>query len=446
MVQDQTALDALIIEAHQRPVSRISFLRRAVGLGLSATAAATLLGQIEGPRGVQAAAVPAEVSFSSWGSLDEQVTITAVLKAFQKAQPNITVSPLLTSWGNYWPKYNADLAARATSDVQFLTFVPSYASKGALMEIRSLLKKHGQSVPKAYTPALLSIFEWNGGLYGYPRDNDTKVIFYNKKLFRQAGLAMPKSDWTWDDLRAAALKLTKRQGNRVTQYGVAFETGQYRLYFWQSGTELFDNDARPTKVTLNTPKAAAAIQFLADLINKDKVTPPATQIADSSNIGPMFASGQLAMAFGNHALVPTFEKTPGLEWGVVGMPHFKGQKTVNASGGAGYTISKFTKNPDAAYHLWSFITGPVASLMFASGNDMVPVNPEALHSSTWLSKPYNKVFSEQTALGHDFPSFPKWSDVDAVVGPILDKVWVGETTAAAALPKVAAAATKVIKG
>jgi len=115
-----------------------------------------------------------------------------VLKAFQKAQPNITVSPLLTSWGNYWPKYNADLAARATSDVQFLTFVPSYASKGALMEIRSLLKKHGQSVPKAYTLALLSIFEWNGGLYGYLRDNDTKVIFYNKKLFRQAGLAMPK--------------------------------------------------------------------------------------------------------------------------------------------------------------------------------------------------------------------------------------------------------------
>jgi len=44
MVQDPTALDALIIEAHQRPVSRISFLRRAVGLGLSATPAATLLG------------------------------------------------------------------------------------------------------------------------------------------------------------------------------------------------------------------------------------------------------------------------------------------------------------------------------------------------------------------------------------------------------------------
>lgn len=446
MVQDQTALDALITEASQYPVSRISFLRRAVGLGLSATAAATLLGQIEGPRGVQAAAAPAEVSFSSWGSLDEQVTITAVLKAFQKVQPNITVSPLLTSWGNYWPKYNADLAARATSDVQFLTTVPSYASKGALLEIRSLLKKHGQSVPKAYTPGLLSIFEWNGGLYGYPRDNDTKVVFYNKKLFRQAGLAMPQSGWTWDDVRAAALKLTKRQGNRVTQYGVAFETGQYRLYFWQSGTELFDNDTRPTKVTLNTPQAAAAIQFLADLINKDKVTPPATQIADSSNIGPMFASGQLAMAFGNHALVPTFEKTPGLEWGVVGMPHFKGQKTVNASGGAGYTISKFTKNPDAAFQLWSFITGPVASLMFAQGNDLVPVNPEALHSSTWLSKPYNKVFSEQTALGHDFPSFPKWNDVDAVIGPILDKVWVGETTAAAALPKAAAAATKALKG
>lgn len=439
----QSSVEALIAEARQYPMSRLSFIRRALALGLSATAIAGLLSEIEGP--VYAASTPAQITFSSWGSLDEQVTIVQVLKTFQTRYPNIQVQPLLTSWANYWPKYNADLAAKSTADVQFLTNVPTYAQAGALMEIRSLLKKHGQTLPKAYTPGLLSIFEYNGKLYGIPRDNDTKVIFYNKALFRQAGLPFPKSNWTWDDLRAAALKLTKRQGNRVTQYGFAFETGQWRLYFWEGGAELFDSYSKPTKVTLNSPAAVKAIQFMADLINKDKVTPAASQIVDSTNIGPMFASGQLAMAFGNHALVPTFVKATGLEWDVVGMPHFTGHPTVNIAGGAGYTISRWTTNLEAAYQLWSFMVGPVASLMFAAGNDLVPDNPQALESPAWLSKPYNKVFAQQTLLGHAGPSFPQWVNVSNAIQAVLDKVWIGEMTAAQALPQAAAAAAKALK-
>lgn len=428
-------------------MSRLSFIRRALAMGLSVGAVASVLAEIEGPvPAAVAAASPVQLTFSSWGSLDEQVTIVQVLKTFQTRFPTIQVQPLLTSWGNYWPKYDADLAAKSTADVQFLTNVPTYAAAGALMEIRSLLKKHGAAVPKEYTPGLLGIFEYNGGLYGIPRDNDTKVIFYNRALFRQAGLPYPKSTWTWDDLRAAALKLTKRSGNRVSQYGFAFETGQWRLYFWEGGAELFDSYSHPTRVTLDSPAAVKAIQFMADLINKDKVTPAASNIVDSTNIGPMFASGQLAMAFGNHALVPTFVKTPGLDWDVVGMPHFAGHPTVNLAGGAGYTMSKWTAAPDAAYQLWSFITGSVASLMFASGNDLVPDNPEALRSAAWLSKPYNRVFAEQTTLGHTGASFPKWVDVSNAIQAALDKVWTGEMSAAAALPQVAAAATKALKG
>ena len=446
MAPVQHALDALIAEAQRRPLSRVAFIRRALALGLSVSAVAGLLAEIEGPLpAASAAAAPVQLTFSSWGSLDEQVTIIQVLTTFQARYPNIQVQPILTSWASYWTKYAADLAAKSTADVQFLTFVPSYAAKGALTEIRSLLRQHGQTVPREYTPSLLSLFEYNGHLYGYPRDNGTEVIFYNKKLLREAGVPIPKSNWTWDDLRAAALKLTKRQGNRISQYGFAFETFHWRLYIWESGTELFDSNSNPTKVTFNTPAAIKALQFMADLINKDKVTPPASQIVDSTFIGPLFANGQLAMAFGNHALVPTFLKAPGLEWGVVGMPHFKGRPTVNEADGAGYTISAWTKEREAAFQLWSFLTGPIASQMFAAGNDLVPVNPQVLHSKEWLSKPYNRVFTEQTALGHAFPSFAAFNDIYTAISAALDKLWIGELTAAQALPRAAAIATKMLK-
>jgi ABC-type glycerol-3-phosphate transport system substrate-binding protein len=443
MQSARSALEALIAQTRLRSVSRLSFMRRAIALGLSGTAIAGLLDEIEGPIPA-GAATPAQITFSSWGSLDEQATITQVLKAFSTRHPTIQVQPLLTSWANYWPKYNADLAAKSTADVQFLTYVPTYAAAGALMEIRSLLHKHGRTVPVGYSPALLSAFEYNGGLYGLPRDNDTKVIYYNRKLLRQAGLPFPTGTWSWNDLRTMARKLTIRQGSRVSRYGFAFETGWWRLYIWENGGELFDNNSKPTRVTMDSPATVHAVQFMGDLINKDKVTPPASQIVDSTYFGPMFAGGQLAMAFGNHALIPTFVKASGLDWGVVGMPHFSGHRTVNVAGGAGYCISRWTKVPEAAYQLWSFLTGPVASLMFAAGNDLVPDNPQTLRSQVWLSKPYNKVFSQQTELGHAGPTFAKWQDVLNATSAVLDKVWIGEMSAAAALPRATAAARKIL--
>jgi multiple sugar transport system substrate-binding protein len=429
-------------------MSRLSFISRALALGLSASAVANVLADIEGP--VEALGAPSrktvQISFSSWGSPDEQATIQKVLDVFQQRHSTIGVSPRLSSWSDYWPKYNADVAAHSTADVQFLTFVPSYAQKGALYEVRTLLKKLGKSLPKGYTQGQLALFEYKKGVYGVPRDNDTKVIFYNKDLFRKAGVAFPKSGWTYDDLRSIAKKLTVRSGSRVTQYGYAFESGQWRLYIWQHGSELFDNDQTPHKLTFDNAKAAAGLQFMADLINKDKVTPAPTQIVDSTTIGPLFISGQLAMAFGNHALVPQLTASPGLKWDVVGMPHFKGYKTVNVAGGAGYTISRWTQNPTASLTLWQFMTGSVASLLFAAGNDLVPNSPAALHSKQWLSKPYNKVFTQQTKLGHDFPSFPQWNDVANAIGASLDKVWTGESTARQALHDAVAPAEKALKG
>ena len=448
MHPDVSGIDRLVAEATQNPMSRLSFITRALALGLSASAVAGVLADIEGPAAAFAASPKktSHISFSSWGSPDEQATITKVLDVFQQRHASVSVTPRLSSWSDYWPKYNADVAAHSTADVQFLTFVPSYAQKGALYEVRSLLKKHGKSLPKGYTQGQLSLFEYNKGVYGVPRDNDTKVIFYNKDLFRKAGVAFPKSTWTYDDLRAIARKLTVRSGSRVTQYGYAFESGQWRLYIWQHGSELFDNDQTPHKLTFNNAKAAAGLQFMADLINKDKVTPAPTQIVDSTTIGPLFVSGQLAMAFGNHGLVPQLTATPGLKWDVVGMPHFKGYKTVNVAGGAGYTISRWTQDSAAALTLWQFMTGSVASLIFASGNDLVPNSPAALHSKQWLSKPYNKVFTQQTKLGHDFPSFPQWNDVANAIGASLDKLWTGEATARQALSDAVAPAQKALKG
>lgn len=443
--KEDRKLEELALEATRTGMSRLTFMTRALALGASVSAIASALDAIEGPTGAHAASTPqVSITFSSWGSLDEQITVNQLLEIFQKRYPNITVQPRYTDFGDYFTKLNADVATKSIADVLFLTYVPTYAAKGAIQDIHAALKSAGRSL-KGYTPGQLFLFEYNGGLFGVPRDTDTKVIFYNRTLFKKAGVAFPKDGWSYDDLRTTAKALTKGSGARISQYGYAYETDFWRLWLWQNGVELFDNSAKPTKATFNTPDGATALQFIADLTNVDQVTPPPSQMASSATIASLFTSGQLAMAFGNHALVPTFASTKGLDWFVVGMPHFTGHPTVNASGGAGYAISKWTKEPDAAYKLWNFFTGVFAIETFSAGNDVTPITPQVLNSAAWLSKPYNKIFAQQTQFGHLLPSFASFFNILNTISSDLDKVWIGEQKAADALVIAEKDADKALK-
>ena len=437
-------LEELAIEATRVGMSRVTFMKRALALGASVPAIAAALDAIEGPVAHAASAPQVSINFSSWGSLGEQIAVNKLLEIFQIRYPNITVQPRYTDFGDYFTKLNADVATKSIADVLFLTYVPTYAAKGAIQDIRPALKSAGRSL-KGYTPGQLFLFEYNGGIYGVPRDTDTKVIFYNRTLFKKAGVAFPKDGWSYDDLRTTAKALTKGSGARISQYGYAYETDFWRLWLWQNGVELFDNSAKPTKATFNTAAGAQALQFIADLTNVDQVTPPPSQITTSAPIASLFASGQLAMAFGNHALVPTFTPVKGLDWFVVGMPHFTGHPTVNASGGAGYAISKWTKQPDAAYKLWNFFTGVFAIETFSAGNDVTPITPQVLNSAAWLSKPYNKIFAQQTQFGHLLPSFASFFNILNTLSSDLDKVWIGEQKAADALVIAEKDANKALK-
>src|SRR4051794_12103639 len=82
MREEATGIDQLVEEAAVRPMSRLAFITRALALGLSTSAVATILGDIEGPATSLAASKSAKISFSSWGEPSEQDTIHKVLDVF----------------------------------------------------------------------------------------------------------------------------------------------------------------------------------------------------------------------------------------------------------------------------------------------------------------------------------------------------------------------------
>jgi multiple sugar transport system substrate-binding protein len=289
-----------------------------------------------------------------------------------------------------------------------------------------------------FYPGLIKQNQYQGKLYGLPRDNDTKVIFANKKLFSEAGVALPKSGWTWNELRTSATKLTKRDDSgKTTQYGYAFEPNDWwRLWIWQNGGDIFDNYVTPeppTHLTVNTPEAIEAIQFFSDLINKDKVSPAFDMMDNSDKISELFINNQVAMAFGNHALVPLFSKTKDLDWEVIPLP--AGKKRVNILDGASYTINQKSTNKAAAWQFVKFLSSELGQGFFMESGVVVPARQSIREDNIFVQRSkYNwQIFIEETQFGKPTPQFRSFNSISKLVDQELEAVWKGQKTSVAVL-------------
>ena len=152
-----------------------------------------------------------------------------VADAFMKEHPEIKIETWNAPWDDYFTKIQALWASgdpKAVPDIAFLWPTPKYAAEGVLENLDPYIQKSGYDL-NDYWGGLLESAKYNGSVYGLPRDNEVNVLYYNKDLFDKAGVKYPDENWTWDDLLAAAEKLTvKDAGGKVTQYALAMEGGK----------------------------------------------------------------------------------------------------------------------------------------------------------------------------------------------------------------------------
>ena len=199
---------------------------------------------------------------------------------------------------------------------------------------------------------------------------------------------------------------------------------------WQAGGDILSPDKKT--VVIDSDQAAAGIQFLQDLIYKDKVM--AQPVAGGS--GDVFENGQAAMEANGSWLVPTHEAA-GLNFGVAPLPKGPaGQATsVNPSGVVAY---KGSKSPDAAWEFIKCYTGPELQAMVASLKASMPANKQVLTEQYATSFDGGKTFADALAYAHLKPSFKGYNEFNTALQDELDdKVFNdNQLTAKAALDEV----------
>jgi multiple sugar transport system substrate-binding protein len=278
----------------------------------------------------------------------------ALFDAFHKANPNITIQPVDILAANYEDKVTTMLAGGDTTDVitvKNLIDYSGYAQKKQFVDVSGIAK----SLPGDKIPAL-SNYDFKGTTYAIPYRQDFNVLYYNKTMFKNAGLPDPEN-LSWKEFAADAAKLTSGDGGSKV-YGAYIHT-------WNSMVQGIA--AAQTGSNPNTP----SYDWMKDQYNltlgmqKDgTIMNWATANSQQVQYKDVFEKQQAAMVpMGTWLIAPLLADkkagTTNVDWGIAPLPQIKANGKVTTDGGpTGFGINKSSKNVAAAKKFLQFAVSP----------------------------------------------------------------------------------------
>jgi multiple sugar transport system substrate-binding protein len=380
------------------------------------------------------------IRFRYWGDTEEIKIIEAMCKEFEAANPGVHVKPeRKNADSTYADVLLQEFAANKAPDVMFISTdnFELVDASGKLADLNPYLAKEPDLKATDYYDLMIKRFSKDGKLLVLPRDiAPVAVVYYNKDLFDKAKLSYPKDTWNWDELRADAIKLTKRDARGVpSQIGFGDDWPMVDSWILAGGGGMVDDYYHPTKFTLATPESLAGILFRWKMLMQDKVMPSGADTqAMNSGAQAQFLNGQLAMFHSGIWKTPTFRNIKTFKWDVARFPTKKGAKDPHfVVGGSGYTMRGDTANPDLCWKLIKFLAGPEGQSRLATTGLAQPALKKLAKEKFFSDgmDPHNKQMLEYAAEhGLSSPAWAPWQEfLRGVWTPETDKMWVvGEYT------------------
>ncbi|MCV7103096.1 ABC transporter substrate-binding protein [Mycobacterium palustre] len=372
---------------------------------------------------------------------DERDARIRIVDEFQRRHPDIKVRPVLSAPG-VMQQLSTFCAGGKCPDV-LMTWDLTYAelaARGVLLDLNTMLARDPAFAAELKSDgigALYDSFRFDGGQYAFPEQWSGNYLFFNKRLFAEAGVPGPPKSWehpwSFEEFLETATALTKRAASgRVTQWGFVnmwFSYYSAGLFAMNNGVPWSSPLMNPTHFNFGDDAFIEAVQFYADLANKHKVAPNASEV-QSMSTPDLFASGRAAIAMGGHWRYQTFIRADGLDFDVTALPvgpRRRGQPARSNIGSTGLAISASSPRKEQAWEFVKFATGPVGQALIGESSLFVPVLRSAL-SATGFAEAHRGVdnlaiLTEGPVNSEGLPVTPAWEKIVALMdrsfGPVL---------------------------
>lgn len=292
------------------------------------------------------------IQFASWGSKTEVEIIKSVISDFEKENPDIHVE-FLHIPQNYFQKLHLLFASNTEPDVMFLNnlYLPIYANAGRLLPLTPSVENYDKKV--------LDALSWHGEFFAVPRDISLLVVYYNKDLFKRAGVGAPQADWTFEDMLAKCRQIRSKTG----MFGISFEEEPlfYLPYVMSEGGSFYELDVEPTR---------RALEFYADLRGKYHVAPRREESA-SATMAQMFLQEKVAMHLSGRWLTPKYLEEAKFKWDIAPFP--RGQKgSIVPLDASGWAVAKSSKHTAEALRFVEYLASTPVIEKFAATGLIVP--------------------------------------------------------------------------
>ncbi|MEK0306475.1 ABC transporter substrate-binding protein [Bifidobacterium favimelis] len=378
-----------------------------------------------------------ELTLTFWGGDIDKTVMNDRLALAAKKYPDIKVKAQYIA-KDYDTKIQTMFSGGTAPDIlEMAENINAYSSRGQLENLTPHFKKAGVDPAQRFGEANAKAYSYKGNLYGAPDRSAPGVVYYNKDMFDAAGLKYPSADWSWQDFHNAAVKLTKRSGDKTDVWGYCEGDwwAWYMTWMYQNGGGVVDSAGKPIA---NDPANVEALTFYHDLMWKDKVAPTPQQITDTG-ADPLFAKGKLAMevtGFWNIAAL----KDAKFNWGIAPMWHGK-KKAVPMFSNA-LAVSSKSKHKEEAIKLVLFLSSKEGQRPIAQHALDVPANVEAAKDDSFVKASWNKndldltVFSKSIDMVYAPPLVPQWNQITQAFTDGMAQTWNGKQSVKDGLDKV----------
>ena len=328
----------------------------------------------------------------------------AIASAFHKANPKITVNVQTVNWTDFPTKVQTLIQNKQFPDILEGDTAPQFAQSHLLYKSSAVLSNPGNIMQK-----FLKDTDYQGTAYGIPFTTSTRVLYYNKKIFKAANITQPPQ--TWAQLKADAAKI-KAKGYIGYGLPLGSEEAQAESLMWFLGNG--GGYQTPSgQYAINSPANVQTFQFLQGLVHAGD-TQPSPGTTDRKDVWAQFAAGKIGMVGGQPALNPIIQQAGVLKPADFSTATFPGKNgplsttlgvhddiVAFSTGGHQAAIKKFL---DFAYQ-------NKYQLQFANEYGLLPATQSAA-SALQASDPNFAPFFKNIATSVNYPSSTNWTTVE----------------------------------
>ncbi|MFD7700123.1 extracellular solute-binding protein [Streptomyces caelestis] len=360
-----------------------------------------------------------------------------LVERYESEHPDVKVDVSVHSWNDVDRKVKEMVDAGDPPDIAQIGAYADYAAEGLLYKAGDLL-----SIPVQadFLAQLTTAGEVNSVQYGLPFASSTRVLFYNKKLFAEAGVTPPR---TWDELAAAAEALKAEGVKYPYALPLGPEEAQAETMQW-----LLSGGGGYTDITgtysIDSAQNVETFVWLKDeLVGKGLTGPVAPGRLDRADAFAAFAAGDVGMLNGHPSLMEA-AREKGVEFGMVPTPGIDGESQVTLGVADWMMAFKENGHRDQVGEFLDFVYSEENVLDFSREYNLLPVTTSASRAMAASDQDKDlKPFLDQLAMSELYPvGNTSWATVNAAVKKQIGKAVAPNGSPAGVLGGLQATATR----